>query len=39
MAVKDIVPEKILKRKKTGFSVPYIHWIKNEMKDLVNRSR
>lgn len=37
MAVKDIVPETILKRKKTGFSVPYIHWIKNEMKDLVEQ--
>lgn len=37
MAVKDLVPEKIIKRKKTGFSVPYIHWVKNEMRELVEQ--
>ncbi len=37
MAVKDLVPEEIIKRKKTGFSVPYIHWVKNEMKELVEQ--
>lgn len=37
MAVKDLVPEEIIKRKKTGFSVPYIHWVKNEMRELVEQ--
>ncbi len=34
-ALKDSVPRAILKRKKTGFPVPYDRWLKNEMKDFV----
>jgi asparagine synthase (glutamine-hydrolysing) len=34
-ALEDSVPRAILKRKKTGFPVPYDRWLKNEMKDLV----
>ncbi len=37
MAVKDLVPEKIIKRKKTGFGVPYTHWVKDEMRELVEQ--
>jgi asparagine synthase (glutamine-hydrolysing) len=37
MAVKDLVPEAIIKRKKTVFGVPYIHWVKKEMKELVEQ--
>jgi asparagine synthase (glutamine-hydrolysing) len=37
MAVKDLVPKETIKRKKMGFGVPYIHWVKNEMKELVEQ--
>ena len=37
MAVKDLVPEEIIKRKKGAFGVPYRHWIKNEMGELVEQ--
>ena len=37
MAVKDLVPEEIIKRKKGAFGVPYKHWIKNEMEELVEQ--
>jgi asparagine synthase (glutamine-hydrolysing) len=35
MAVKDLVPEEIIKRKKGAFGVPYKHWVRNEMRELV----
>jgi asparagine synthase (glutamine-hydrolysing) len=35
-ALKDSVPEEILKRKKTGFPVPYEKWLRTELKDYVN---
>ena len=37
MAVKDLVPEEIIKRKKGAFGVPYRHWVKNEMEELVEQ--
>jgi asparagine synthase (glutamine-hydrolysing) len=37
MSVKDLVPEEIIKRKKGAFGVPYKHWIKNEMEELVEQ--
>ena len=37
MAVKDLIPREIIKRKKMGFGVPYIYWIKNGMKELVDQ--
>lgn len=37
MAVKDLAPDEILKRKKGAFGVPYKHWIKNEMEELVKQ--
>jgi asparagine synthase (glutamine-hydrolysing) len=37
MAVKDLVPREIIKRRKTGFGVPYKHWVKREMKELVEQ--
>jgi asparagine synthase (glutamine-hydrolysing) len=37
MAVTDLVPREIFKRKKMGFGVPYRHWVKNEMKELVEQ--
>jgi len=37
MAVKDLVPNEIIKREKAGFGVPYAHWIKNEMEELVKQ--
>lgn len=39
-AMKEIIPETILDRKKLGFPVPIRHWLKNELydwaKDLIN---
>lgn len=35
MAIKDLVPKEIIKRKKVGFSVPYTHWAKYELGELV----
>ena len=37
MAVKDLVPKEIIKRKKEGFGVPYAHWVRNEMEELVKQ--
>ena len=37
MAVKDLIPREIIERKKMGFGVPYLYWIKNEMKELVDQ--
>ena len=34
-ALKDSVPPAILKRKKTGFPVPYDRWLRKELKDFV----
>jgi asparagine synthase (glutamine-hydrolysing) len=34
-ALKDSVPPAILRRKKSGFPVPYDRWLKNEMRELV----
>jgi asparagine synthase (glutamine-hydrolysing) len=34
MAVKDIVPKKILRRKKTGFNVPLKLWLRKGFKEL-----
>lgn len=34
-ALKDSVPPAILKRKKTGFPVPYEGWLRNELKEFV----
>jgi asparagine synthase (glutamine-hydrolysing) len=33
-AMKDILPNEIIKRKKIGFNVPYVQWIQKEQKDL-----
>jgi len=35
-ALKESLPQEILKRKKTGFPVPYEHWLKNEIGDFVS---
>ena len=35
MAVNDLVPKEIIRRKKMGFSVPYTHWAKYELGELV----
>ncbi|MEK6936791.1 MAG: asparagine synthase (glutamine-hydrolyzing) [Nanoarchaeota archaeon] len=35
-AFSDLLPKEILERGKQGFDVPIKHWIKNELKDLVN---
>ena len=32
-AIKDVVPDSILNRKKLGFPVPIRHWLKNELYD------
>lgn len=37
MAVKDLVPEEIIKRKKGAFGVPYRDWIKNEMEEMAEQ--
>ena len=37
MAVKDLIPKEIVKRKKAVFGVPYIHWVKKEMKEMVDQ--
>lgn len=34
-ALEDSVPRAILKRKKTGFPVPYDRWLRKELKELV----
>jgi asparagine synthase (glutamine-hydrolysing) len=34
-ALRDSVPDAILKRKKSGFPVPYDRWLKTELKELV----
>jgi asparagine synthase (glutamine-hydrolysing) len=34
-ALKDSVPPAILKRKKTGFPVPYDRWFRKELKEFV----
>ncbi|MFX0132334.1 MAG: asparagine synthase-related protein, partial [Candidatus Hodarchaeota archaeon] len=34
LALKDILPKKILKRKKYGFGTPANYWLKNELKEL-----
>ena len=36
-AVKDLVPREIIKRRKMGFDVPYEHWVRCEMKELVEQ--
>ena len=33
---KDRIPQEIIKRKKTGFPVPFTSWLKNELKDYVS---
>ena len=33
--LKNVVPDKILSRKKTGFPVPYEKWLRNEMRDSI----
>lgn len=35
-ALKNKIPEPILKRKKVGFPVPYDRWLRNELKDMVH---
>jgi len=35
-AFNNVLPKEILERKKQGFDVPIKHWIKNELKDLIN---
>jgi len=37
-AVAPSVPPAILSRKKTGFPVPYAHWLRHEMKEYVHDS-
>ena len=32
-AFKDLLPQKIMEREKTGFIVPVNHWFRNELKD------
>lgn len=34
-ALSKSVPQEILKRKKSGFPVPYDHWMRNELRDFV----
>ena len=34
-ALSQSVPQEILTRKKTGFPVPYDHWLRNELRDFV----
>jgi asparagine synthase (glutamine-hydrolysing) len=34
-ALRESVPQEILKRKKTGFPVPYERWLKTELKEFV----
>ena len=34
-SLEDSVPRAILKRKKTGFPVPYGNWLRNELRDFV----
>jgi len=34
-ALKDSVPQEILKRKKTGFPVPYERWLRKDLKEFV----
>ena len=34
-ALKEVVPKEIIKRKKTGFPVPYELWLRREMKEFV----
>lgn len=34
-ALEDSVPQQILKRKKTGFPVPYTGWMRNELQDFI----
>jgi asparagine synthase (glutamine-hydrolysing) len=36
MALQESVPEKILKRKKAGFPLPFDSWLKTELRDFVN---
>jgi asparagine synthase (glutamine-hydrolysing) len=36
-AVEDLVPRAIFERKKTGFGVPDIYWIKNELREVVEQ--
>ncbi len=35
-AFSDLLPKEILERGKQGFDVPIKHWIKNELRDLIN---
>ena len=35
-ALKNKIPEPILKRKKIGFPVPYGRWLRNELKEMVH---
>jgi asparagine synthase (glutamine-hydrolysing) len=37
-AFHGLVPEQILKRKKTGFPVPYERWLRNDLKDYVRET-
>jgi asparagine synthase (glutamine-hydrolysing) len=36
-ALKDILPKQILKRRKMGFAVPIKHYLRKELKDLVDK--
>ena len=31
--VYDYIPKEMINRPKTGFSIPVLHWLKNELKD------
>jgi asparagine synthase (glutamine-hydrolysing) len=33
MAIRDLLPQKIIKRPKMGFGVPIDHWFRKELKD------
>ncbi|HLZ56608.1 MAG TPA: asparagine synthase (glutamine-hydrolyzing) [Ktedonosporobacter sp.] len=37
-AMGDILPEKILGRRKLGFNIPYKNWLRNELSDLLRDS-
>jgi asparagine synthase (glutamine-hydrolysing) len=35
-AFRDLIPKEILERRKTGFEIPMGHWLKNELKEIVD---
>jgi len=37
MAVRDLLPDEIVKRKKQGFGVPYTDWISGELKEIAEQ--